>query len=450
MHDSNGLRRSPVGRLVQRMRDRLVPTSAYRRHALVTSMTSVGLYGAGLITGPIVARALGPTGRGDIAAVIAPATLLVLILCFGFPTAAAYFVDEVPEERLLITITAFGIVGGTPVCAALWFLAPAYLAGHSAVALMWGRIMLVVIPLSVGMAAALEVRRRMNPGVGWNVWRSLPLLVPALATILLALAGRLTLSLVLASYAIGSVLPLILLGSRLRRQRPLVAPSMATLRHLLPYAWRTASLGTAMSLTNRLDQVVLVGLVSPAQLGLYAVAVMVASVTNPLTSGLSSALFGHLRGETSETRALARFQKSLKVTLLVSSTVALGLGIVAPILLRIAFGTAFESATTALRLLLPGAVAFDVLGVITTKLFSEGRPGEASWAALVGAVLTVIGLVAFAPRYGIEGSAAVTSVAWISQVAFLVQRGALRSHPGPAAGPATVIDLAPSSPGFEE
>lgn len=404
----------------------------------------MGLYAAGLATGPILARALGPTGRGDIAAVMAPATVLVLVLAFGLPTAAAYFVDSVPEERLLVTATTFGIVVGTPVCAVLWFLAPGYLDAHSPTTLTWARIVLLAVPLSVGMATALEIRRRQNPGIGWNVWRSLPLLIPAAVTILLALVGRLTLESALAANFIGSVVPLVFLASRLRA-RPLPRPSLATLRLLLPYAWRTASLGTAMSLTNRLDQVVLVGLVAPGELGLYAVAVMVASVTNPLTSGLSSALFGHLRGETSEVRAQARFRKSLAITILVSGTVALGIALAAPLLLRIAFGSLFAPATTALRLLLPGAVAFDVLGVIITKLFSEGRPGEASWAALLGAVLTVIGLVALAPRYGIEGAAAVTSMAWISQVLFLVQRGALRSRPGLVAD-AAVPPVNPATP----
>lgn len=408
-------------------------TSVYRRHAVITSLTSVGLYGAGLVTGPILARALGPSGRGDIAAVIAPATLLVLLLCFGLPTAAAYFVDTVPEDRLLVTAMTFGLVVGVPVCAVLWFLAPAYLDGHSPTTLTWARIMLLVIPTSVGTATILEITRRKSPGIAWNVWRSLPLLIPAVVIVLLALAGRLTLGSVLAANVVGAVAPFVLLASRLRH-RPLPRPSLTTLRLLMPYAWRTASAGTAMSLTNRLDQVMLVGLVTPAELGLYAVAVMTASVTNPLTSGLSFALFGHLRSETSERRAQARFRKSLATTMLVSGTVALLLAVGAPLLLRIAFGSLFAPATTALRLLLPGAVAFDILGVITTKLFSEGRPGEASWAALVGAIVTVVGLVALAPRFGIEGAAAVTSVAWISQVAFLVQRGALRPRAGAGVG----------------
>ena len=425
--------------MLRRLWARLGTKSSYRRHAVVTSLTSVGVYATGLVTGPILARSLGPDGRGDIAAVVAPNTVLFMVLAFGLPTAAAYFVDSVPEKQLLVTATAFGLLVGIPLCTALWFAAPTYLQGHPPVTVSLARVLLLIAPFSVGMSAALEVRRRLNPDLVWNLWRSTAVFLPAIAIVVLAIASKLTLASVLTVNAIGVAVPLVLLAARLRR-RPWPRPSIATLSIMLPYAWRTASMGTAISLTNRLDQVILVGLVTPGELGLYAVAVSVASVTNPLTSGLATTLFGHLRGETSEDRAVTRYHRALITTAAVSGAVALGIAIVAPVLIRAAFGSLFAPGTTALRLLLPGAVAFDVLGVIMTKLFSEGRPGEASRAALLGAIVTVAGLVACAPRFGIEGAAAVTSIAWIAQVAYLVHRGALRGHVGIAVGGTTEGD----------
>nr|MDQ6949611.1 polysaccharide biosynthesis C-terminal domain-containing protein [Actinomycetota bacterium] len=151
----------------------------------------------------------------------------------------------------------------------------------------------------------------------------------------------------------------------------------------------------------------------------------VATLTNPLSSGLALALFGHLRDEDSVTRANSRFRRSALATLALSSLAALIIAAIAPYLVRTAFGPQFKQATAAVRILLPGAVAFDILTLIGTKLFSEGRPGEASLAAALGAVVTVLGLIFFVPRFGIEGAAAVTSVAFISEVVFLVARGAL-------------------------
>ena len=426
----------------------LNPSSKYRRHVVVTSLTSIGLYGVGILTGPILARSLGPSGRGDIAAVVAPASVLALALTIGLPTAAAYFVDTVAEEQLLLTAALFGLLLGVPVCALAWFGAPVYLSDHAPATITWARWLLLLIPFSVGTSAAVEIRRRVNPAT-WNYWRSVPVIVPGLGTIVLAVLGRLTLGSVLALYFVGQALQLVLLVSRLRERRPWKRPSVATFRLMFPYAWRSSTTSTATALTMRLDQVVLVAAVPPAELGLYAVAVMVASMTNPLTSGLSFALFGHLRGETDESRALSRFRRSAWTTLLVSSVAALSLGLLAVPLLRTAFGSDFVEGATALRLLLPGSVAFDLLGVLNAKLLSDGRPGEASWAALVGITITVLGLFLVVPHLGVEGAAIVTSTAFISEVLFLASRGALGASPGTsnASGTFAISPMDPSGLG---
>jgi O-antigen/teichoic acid export membrane protein len=423
---------------IRQLMARLKPLSAYRRHALVSSLTGVAIYGSGLFTGPIIARTLGPSGRGDIAAVLAPGAVIPMLLAIGLPTAAAYFVDTIDERELLATTMAFGFVVGTPISIILWFLAPGYFENNSPVVLDWARVLIALMPMSVGMAAALEIRRRTAPGASWNLWRSIPFATNLVGIVLLAVSGQLTLGSALTVNSIGGLFTLGLLASPFLKSRSWPRPSLATLRMMFPYAWRTATTGTAVSLTSRLDQVVLVTAVPPADLGRYAVAVTIVSVTNPLTSGFSVALFGHLRGESLPDRALQRYRRSVWLTLVVSAVVSLGLAVTARPLLQFAFGAEFASASSAVQLLLPGAVAFNVMGVMTTKLLSDGRPGEASLAALLGAVVTVLGLVVLIPPFGINGAAAVTSIAFVTQVVYLVARGALGkalppSRPGPAA-----------------
>jgi hypothetical protein len=69
--------------------------------------------------------------------------------------------------------------------------------------------------------------------------------------------------------------------------------------------------------------------------------------------------------------------------------------------------------------LLVGQVALDLVFAISTGLYAEGRPGEASRAAVLGGVVTVAGLVVLVPRWGITGAAAVTTAANLGQLAYL-------------------------------
>ncbi|MDQ6947497.1 MAG: oligosaccharide flippase family protein [Actinomycetota bacterium] len=398
-----------------------IGTSRYRREALTSSIMSMAGFSIGIITGPILARAVGPTGRGEIAAVVQAAWLLGWLLCFGLPLAAAYWLDDIPEGELLATTATFGIIFGGIVSAILWFVAPIYLAGQSGEALVWAKMFLLVLPLSAGVNTALEIRRRRGADLAWNRWRIAPPVVSAVGIVILALLGRLSVAGALACYFVGGLLPLLYFFLRVRSSSNR-RPSVVTLRRLLPYAWRTAAQTGASSITGRLDQVVLATAVPSKQLGFYAVAVTTSSITNTLTIGLPLALFGHQRGDTQADRSTNRYRRSMVATLTVSSCAALILGVLAPIVLRIAFGRDFQQATLSLRILLPGAVAFDLLGLMASKLSADGRVGEVTRAAVVGAVVTIAGLLAVVPRFGIEGAAAVTSVTYASQVGYLLAR----------------------------
>jgi O-antigen/teichoic acid export membrane protein len=251
------------------------------------------------------------------------------------------------------------------------------------------------------------------------------MVLAAVGIVGLALLDRLTLAGAFASYFVGALIPTVYLVIRLVAA-PGTRPSLDALRLIFPYAWRTLGTIAATSATARLDQAVLAGVVRPSELGLYAGAVTAASVTSPLATGITQALFGHLRDERSAPVAAERFRRSLWVTTLVSGAIAGVMALLAPLVLRVVFGPSFEGATAALRILLPGSIAYNMLTVIGTKLYSDGRPGDAARAAVLGGIVTVGGLVLAIPVMGIEGAATVTSIAFVLEVVYLVRRGALR------------------------
>jgi O-antigen/teichoic acid export membrane protein len=431
---------------LRRVASRLSSTSKFRREVMTSSVTSIGIYALGLVTGPVIAHALGPTGRGELAAVVVPSAVLVWILAFGMPLAASYHLGPRSESEVLWTATAFGIVVGGPLALVLWFAGPAYLSGHSPTTILWARIFIAALPFSVGIQAALEVLRRRSAGPAWNAWRAAPFAITAVGLVGLALTGRLTLASAFAVSFAGNITPALLLAVRLWATRP-PRPSWVTFRAMLPYAWRTATASSANSLTARLDQVVLAGTVAPAQLGLYAVAVTASSASNPLTAGISLALFGNLREDAEVGRRSARFRRSVVATALVSSATAVAIGALAPLLLRVAFGNGFAAAATPLRILLGGQVALDLVSAVSTGLYAEGRPGEASRAAVLGGIVTVAGLLLLVPRWGIAGAAAVTTAANVAQLGYLTLR--LRSNRWSATAPATTSSSPSTTDGVE-
>jgi O-antigen/teichoic acid export membrane protein len=84
-----------------------------------------------------------------------------------------------------------------------------------------------------------------------------------------------------------------------------------------------------------------------------------------------------------------------------------------------AFGSGFEDAVPALWRLAPGTVFLALNRVLGDILRGRGRPTAVTAAEAVGALCTVSLLIAYVPKYGINGAATVSSVAYFTVFALL-------------------------------
>src|SRR5437868_3750154 len=85
--------RSPRSRLLRVLGERPGSGGMSVGSALVrTTVASLAVPAAAVLTGPILARELGPGGRGELAALIAPLMFATLVANFGIPEALTYTV----------------------------------------------------------------------------------------------------------------------------------------------------------------------------------------------------------------------------------------------------------------------------------------------------------------------------------------------------------------------
>src|SRR3954468_11341680 len=102
---------------------------------LWTTAANVALPISAFATSPILARALGPHGRGEMAAVLAPITLAVLVLNFGVPESLIY---HVATGRVKPPVAArlglwLGIASGVVAAGVIAALTPLILADYKSV-----------------------------------------------------------------------------------------------------------------------------------------------------------------------------------------------------------------------------------------------------------------------------------------------------------------------------
>lgn len=364
-----------------------------------------------IVTGPILARALGPDGRGLMAAVLAPIFITKAVASTALPHAATYAVAKLghgPRSvalRASMLATCYGLLAA----GVLWLLAPTLLSqSPEGVGLLRTAVWaLPVLMIAMALHGVVNGERRFELANAERVSAAVSRLVLLGG---LALAGLLTVSVaVWTNLATTALAALVLLPAILRPigARTPTATGRSLTRELAVYGalgWG----GIVATLVNyRFDQAVLAMFVDARQIGYYAVAVSLTQL--PATLGATRSIFF---AEASHRRDLTIVRRATSSVILVSVVVvAIGLPLVEPTI-RLLFGADFAPATPLAQVLLIGTIPFVAEQILAVGLLSAGRPGRQSVGQATAAVLTIVGLVVLLPRIGVMGAAITSLVAY--------------------------------------
>lgn len=363
------------------MKALLVSTSPWWAH-----FRAIAAYGAGpalgLLSGPLLARALGPEGRGHFVAIMEPVTLAGAIAAFGVPSAVAHFSAKFSNGRAamrrgmaLVLIPLVITLGVLAVYARA--VASNLGIGSSALLALW----LVVIP-SVG----IQIVRAERQGRGaWRVLdgeRLLFAVLRFLAILMLTLLG-VTMAEV---FAIASLLAFLLAAVILLYDRPPAETDVAPRRREFASYSILASVGTiSVVANNRLDQVILPLLSSGVEIGYYAVAVTVAEV--PLVLGTLAARNALTMGSLGHT--VLDVWRNTRPYLILGAVAAGVLAVASGYLIPVFFGLAFQGSVTPAIILCASSILSLFCLPLIGYMSGVGHPGLSSLVPLAGFLSTL-------------------------------------------------------------
>jgi O-antigen/teichoic acid export membrane protein len=370
----------------------------------------------GFVSGTLVARWLGPEGRGQLSAAMMWPAALGILCSLGLQHAFAYAVGvgwASPKqlERLAFKFTLFV---GLPATLLYWLLCPLILK-HQFPAELWvPRLFAFYIPLSLYVGLMLPVYQGGGEFLRWNASR---LFRNGTWTMWIIIAGPLIGLTVFNLLAIQIVVMGVLgffLFSQLKhlkdRRKKEIEPSI---KLIFKYGMAIYISGLAYTVNQQLDQLLLSLWVAPSELGQYAAAVSLAGVLLIIPSTVGPILFSKVArasDEPIEQRRHTRHAALLTLALLVPA--GLGLMILAPWATHLLYGAAYAKAGQVLRILAPATILLGVGYTMADVLRSSGKPMYSTYGALAGGVITVVGLAWALPRFGIIGAA------WVSFSAY--------------------------------
>ena len=164
-------------------------------------------------------------------------------------------------------------------------------------------------------------------------------------------------------------------------------------------------------LTFRIDRY-LVGIFgTPAAVGIYSVAATPPELVRLIPSALAQSVFHRLASDSAKVQD---FKRATNLCILVTlGLVAIGF-VAAPLAVHVVFGPKFASAVTPLRILLLGEIGMALFSVNGAALMGKRRIPDMAIIAVIGFVLVLVADLLLIPKYGLEGAA------WASVVAYSV------------------------------
>ena len=362
----------------------------------------------------IVARTLGPTGRGDVVFVTTLALILAQLASLSVQEANINLAAREPRLRRALASNSLLLallLGALAVAlaAVLIALLPA-LAGDAADEDRW--LALTAVPVLI-LATYLE---RLLDAEYRFTWENIASLVTPVAILAingaLALADRLTVTSAVAAWvlgaALGTMLRLWYVGRGLAgfgRPDPELARSSIGFG-LKAHGARVLGWGN-----YRVDQLFVGTMGGSTELGLYSYAVTWAEALFYLPQTLVTVQRPDLVRATRD--AAARLAATVyRVAVLLSLPLVIGLFVLAPFLTTTLAGEDFRGSIDDLRVLVFGTFGVLALQLLGNALTAQGRPLLETAATAVAFAATVVLDIALIPDHGGLGAAIASTVAY--------------------------------------
>lgn len=390
---------------------------------------NVVLLPLGIANSILIARTVGPSGKGALDLIVASSALLVMFLSLSLPPGITYVVAQqgVRVGVLASQLLGIALVQGSLAFLVLWalrvtghaaFLVPeafgiglfAALALFIVVELLsrfWGAILtgrgeIAVVNNSelIGRAAQFFI---LFGVVGVLYWRGEAVSVIWLFAVLFTVSALIN----------------VMLFSALKTR--FEAPTQfGALKEALRFALPCYLANSAQFLNYRLDVFIVGYFAGFASVGRYTLAVSLGQLLWLMSNSVASVLLPKVAASTDLEESVRHTSRVNRLALLASLVCGIALGLFATQAIPVFYGESFRPSVTALLLLLPGIIVFSSANVLAAYLAGIGKPRLNLLVSCVSLVVTILLDLTLIPRLGIVGASIASTASYTVAAVMLV------------------------------
>jgi O-antigen/teichoic acid export membrane protein len=368
----------------------------------------------------LLARALGPEGRGDTALFQAAVGIGVAFVNLGVGAAVFYFVSrrefdarQAMEVGLTVTLLAAVTAALAVVVTAVFFAG--YLRDED-VRIPYA-LAIVAVPAFIQLRVADGLLRAQGRfGVMNALELSIPLCMIATLGATELLFG-LNVPRAVIAWTLAFLPPVaaayVLIGRDAWPRRPAGWPLLLKSVH---FGGQTALTALVQLANYRVDTFLILALVSRSGVGIYTVANSQVEGLLILSSSVAIVLLTDITaGDKANAGRLTPVV--CRNTMLVTAVAAVVAGLIVDLWLPAVFGSKYQASVEPYLWLLPGMVALSGARILSSYVFSRGLPIVNFWIAVANLAITTPVTVALLVAYDVPGAAIGTSFGYVLTLA---------------------------------
>jgi O-antigen/teichoic acid export membrane protein len=381
---------------------------SYSRQVIGTMASRVAVYAAAFGANILVARFLGPEGKGQVSLIILTVTIVIDLAALGIPTALTYYVGKKlldPQKVFGAALALFGalvVVFGT----AYWLLVPyLYPLFFSDIPLWLLYFILAALPLTLSSRYAEYIFLALNRILQYNLLTILVRIVFLSSLfIILVVYERSVTGVVLAEIIARTLAAIVGVYWIVQVLRPSWNFGWLEIRSLLSYGIKAHLVLLVAFLSYRASLYILRYYHTDAAVGQFSIALNVSEVLLFVPNSFGLVLFSKAASSRTEDADALTPIASRNVFLL-TFIAAVALGLTAPVLVPLLFGKAFAPSVLPFLILLPGVVVFSIYRMLSYDIVARGHPLRVSATAAAGLACNIGVCFLLVPSMGAAGAA---------------------------------------------
>ena len=401
---------------------RSAQNSDFVRKVMETYATRIFLMGIALVTTVVVARLLGPQGRGYYAVAAAIGALGVQFGTLGLHTSNAYLVAKQPQSLAFLTgnalVVSFGFGGLIALLLAVVFAVFPHVLGIRGAILL---LALLWIPFGLAYTLLQNLMLGVQDIRGYNLAEISTKVLPLVLIGFFVLLRHVGVAKFFFTTVVALVVTCLWVMSRLQQRvsgRPQV--SAAVFRDSIRYAVKAYLAASFCFLVLRADLLMVQHILGPEQAGYYSIASTMADYASVLATVIGTILFPKLSALTDLGAKLDLTKKATAGTTLILLPFLAMASLLARPAVRLLFGSAFLPASLSFVLLMPGMLFLGIHMVAVQLLNSIGYPKSVVIIWGLCSLFNVMVNLWAIPHYGIAGASVVSSISYFLAFAFVM------------------------------